>query len=115
MPGPHTDTSTVEDCEATVVPCEDEGEQDGDTGATQAYACWGRQFSFGEIGTSAPWSMLLNVGAHSRAPSDARYDGYLLDFDVTKRDDFAIVLKVSYEAVMCLVLPSTTRFVFVVG
>ena len=73
------------------------------------------QFSFGEIGTSAPWSMLLNVGAHSRAPSDARYDGYLLDFDVTKRDDFAIVLKVSYEAVMCLVLPSTTRFVFVVG
>jgi hypothetical protein len=54
MPGPRTDTSTVEDYEATVVPpCEDDGEQDGDTGATQAYAWWGRQELLGEIDTSA--------------------------------------------------------------
>ena len=72
-------------------------------------------FLLEKFARARPWSMLLNVGAHSRAPSDARYDGCLLDFDVTKRDDFATVLKVSYEAVMCLVLPSTTRCVFVVG
>jgi hypothetical protein len=59
--------------------------------------------------------MLLNVGAHSRAPSDARYDGCPVYFDVTKRDDIAIGLKVNCEAVMCLVLPSTARFVSVVG
>jgi hypothetical protein len=56
--------------------------------------------------------MLLDVAAHSRAPSYARHDGCPVEFDFTKRDDIAIVLKVSYEAVMYLVLPSTVRFVF---
>ena len=59
--------------------------------------------------------MLLDVVAHYRAPSDARHNGCPVEFDVTRRDDIAIVLKVSYEAVMHLVLPSTTRCVFVVG
>jgi hypothetical protein len=59
--------------------------------------------------------MLLDVVAHSRAPSDARHDGCPVEFDVTKRDGIAIVLNVSYEAVMYFVLPSTVRFVFVVG
>ena len=59
--------------------------------------------------------MLLDVVAHSRAPSYARHDGCPIEFDFTKRDDIAIVLKASYEASMYVVLPSTARLVFIVG